>query len=343
MSYNLKEIKIEVTQKCPLNCLHCSSEANSTKTQELTENLVIQIIKEGKKLGITEVVLSGGEPLLWESLPYVIEYCKSIDLRLVIYTTGIPFIKNKSLLPSLIKSGLRNVVVSLYGASEDIHEYITRVHGSFIDTISAITGMIFNGINVGIHFVAMSPNWKQLPAVVDLAIELGISKISVLRFVPHGRGSLVKDIFSLSVNELQELRKDISSLRANKKSITIRIGSPFNILLLNDDVFCLAALDRAIIGPDGKIFPCDAFKNLNFSGCLSSLDEGSFTDLWYNSDYLTHIRNELKKGLGPVCSSCVSKDKCKGGCLAQKILRLKDGGALNTDPDCIHLKVGDLD
>lgn len=331
----LNEIKVEVTQKCPLNCLHCSSEANLTKTLELDESQVIQVIKDAIKLGIKEVTLSGGEPLFWSPLCKVIAFCNNLNIPLVVYTTGVPINDNDKLLDNITKAGLNSVVVSLYGANQEIHESITRVYGSFHQTISAIQKMISRGIKVGVHFVAMSPNWRELPAVVELAKNLGVLKVSVLRFVPHGRGSLVKDIFSLTQENLISLRQDISNLKKNNNSVAIRIGSPFNILLIKDDVSCMASIDRAIIGPDGKAFPCDAFKNLDYEGNLCSLSQGSLIDIWYNSDYFKYVRNQLKMGLGPTCSKCNQNTKCKGGCLAQKILSMPNGNSFNPDPDCI--------
>lgn len=335
-NFILNEIKIEVTQKCPLNCLHCSSEANISKTQELSLDQVISIINDSKKLGTNEVILSGGEPLIWSHLSQVLSFCKEIRMPVSVYTTGVPLLEHVSQLNELISVGLQKTVVSLYGSSQRTHEYITRVHGSFDLTICAIKEMVSKGINVGIHFVAMAPNCKELVSLTQLAQELGVHKISVLRFVPQGRGSIVRDIFSLNKSALNDLRKDIAEIRKNNPSITIRVGSPFNILLLNDDVFCLAAADRLIVGSDGKVSPCDAFKNLDFNGKMCSINEGNLIDIWYKSEYLTYIRREVGKGLGPTCQSCQARTKCKGGCLAQKILRLSNGGAQDPDPDCLR-------
>lgn len=333
--YQLKELKVEVTQKCPLNCLHCSSEANISKTQELTESQVISIIHDAKKLGINEIIFSGGEPLLWPSLFIAISHCNNLNIPVTLYTSGTPIILNKNLLSQILKANLKKVVISLYGASQEIHENITRVSGSFKSTIFAIKELVSLGVTVEIHFVAMVPNWKQFLGTVDLAKKLGAKKLSILRFVPHGRGTMVKNTFMLSKNQLLELRKEISNLKSGEESFTIRTGSPFNILLLNQNVFCMAAIDRVTICPDEQVFPCDAFKNLDYGGRLSSLKEGNLIEIWHKSEHLNFVRNVLKEGLGPICSSCKENNKCKGGCLAQKIIRLGKESLYNPDPDCL--------
>lgn len=330
----LRELKIEVTQKCILNCLHCSSEANYSKSRELSKDKVLRTITEAQGLGAREVTFSGGEPLLWQPLSDIITHCKAIGIRPIVYTTGLEFNKAPILLDQVINAGLKSVVVSLFGATEETHEYITRTSGSFRGTLEAINKLISAGLDVKVHFVAMAPNWKQLKPLAELVAGMGVSGISVLRFVPHGRGTLVKDVFNLSRAELAGLKSDIQKIRS-EKGIAIRVGSPFNILYLNEDVLCLAATDRAIIGSDERIFPCDAFKNITGEGQFNSLLEGSLADIWYTSDYLNFVRQELSSGLGSTCGKCSVRTACKGGCLAQKILRYENGKANLPDPDCL--------
>lgn len=328
---NLKELKIEVTQKCPLNCLHCSSEANISKNQELTKDIVLRIISEAKQMGVKEITFSGGEPLIWEHLSETLAFCKQNGIKSVIYTTGIPLKINTELISIINEYSVSKVIVSLFGPSPESHDYITRVNGSFALTIEAIRVFRKFMIPIGIHFVAMRPNWQQLEGIMKLADSFQVETVSVLRFVPHGRGKIV-DHFSLDKKELLALRRNIINLRKTSKSY-IRLGSPFNILLVSKDINCTAACDRLIIGSDGKIFPCDAFKNIEYEGNLDSIIENSLQDVWKDSDYLKEIRMIILQGLGPECSRCSSCILCKGGCLAQKVIRIKD--YMKPDPDCL--------
>ena len=60
----LKEIKIELTNKCSRNCMHCSSSAtnNINNLKELNFDDVCKIIKEAKQIGVQTIVFTGGEP-----------------------------------------------------------------------------------------------------------------------------------------------------------------------------------------------------------------------------------------------------------------------------------------
>jgi radical SAM protein with 4Fe4S-binding SPASM domain len=331
--HNLKEIKIEVTQKCPLNCIHCSSSANISKSMQLQESTVVRLINEAKHLGVSEIVFSGGEPLVWEPLCRCLSFASNLGFDTSVYTTCNSFTENKELLNGFIKTGVRSVVVSLFGANQKEHEKITRIHGSFNKTIDGIMQLTTAGINVSIHFVAMKPNWRQLAGIIDLIRNLNVKKISILRFVPHGRGEIVKDVFNLSKEELKDLKKEILRLQTIS-DINIRLGSPLNILSLEDSVFCTAGIDRIIISPDGRIYPCDAFKNIAHGGAYSTIFDGSLEEIWYQSEYLNDIRAMVHSDLSMTCKLCENNSKCKGGCLAQKIIRYK-GKYDVPDPDCL--------
>ncbi len=340
MQYNLKEVKIEVTQKCPLNCIHCSSEANKIKKRKLNEEIVKNIINDAKEMNAEEIVFSGGEPLEWEPLCRCIALSKNLGLNTIVYTTCNGFLNCDYLFDNFIKSGVDNVVVSLFGANQKEHEKVTRINGSFDNTISGIKRISAKGISVSVHFVAMKLNWRQLAGVVNLVEDLKVKKVSVLRFVPHGRGEIIKDTQNLSREELKDLKKEIIRLRENP-NVLIRLGSPFNILSLQADIDCKAAIDRIIVGSDGIVYPCDAFKNIIPESKLISIEEGSLKEIWNKSEYLNDVRQKVKKGLCNSCSVCINRTKCKGGCLAQKIIRF-DGKYEIPDPDCMIQRPGDV-
>ena len=71
----LKEIKIELTNKCSRNCKHCSSNAtnNIGNLKVLDFDDVYRVIKEAKYMGAETIVFTGGEPIIYERLPELVE------------------------------------------------------------------------------------------------------------------------------------------------------------------------------------------------------------------------------------------------------------------------------
>jgi len=334
-SFSLQEIKIEVTNKCPLVCIHCSSDSTPNNIIEIKENKCLSILKEAKELGVEEVAFSGGEPLVYPYIENVVEYAVNSGMKVILYTTGnVDAVKDRLIF--LKSNELSKIIFSLYAANEKINDFITRTAGSFNKTIHAIKESVLIGLDVEIHFVALSRNYKELKQIVELSSELRISKISILRFVPQGRGSLLQNDI---MNKLQyfELKKMIENLI--EKGYQIRTGSPLNFLWINNNPVCFAGINRLIIAPDLRIYPCDAFKQILAedivkSNSYSTLDCYNLRDCWEKSPYLNVVRKYLCSDAEEPCKSCNNYKKCISGCLAQKVI--KYGGLVKKpDPSCL--------
>lgn len=333
--FHLKELKIEITYKCPLACIHCSSDSTPENDLQISYAKCIDILDEAKMMGIEEIAFSGGEPLEHPNFEDIIKHAGRLKLRTTLYTSGNSQNFN-SKLQRLIKSGLLRIIFSLYSSNETEHEQITRRKGSYDSTIIAIGNAVLSGISTELHFVALSRNYHRLPELVVLGKSLGVNKISVLRFVPQGRGVLLnKDV--LTKLQYLELKQTIEGLRQNGQNI--RTGSPFNFLLLSEQPSCNSAIDRLIIAPNLRIYPCDAFKQIDAEDLVGSLDYSilngySLNECWIKSPYLRAIRNYLTTDFIEPCVGCNLLEKCLSGCLAQKVLF---NSSLNKgpDPDCI--------
>lgn len=336
MKYKLEELKIEVTYGCPLSCVHCSSNASAKNPLSLDPQKCLEIITQAHEMGVQEISFSGGEPLIWKGLEDCIYLCAELGIRSVIYTSG-NCDSAEQIFSALAKAGLYKAIFSLYSEDEREHNRITRNRDSFRNTLKAIELCNLHKIIPEIHFVALASNCQHLEAVVTLSKSIGIKTVSVLRFVPQGRGVLIKDKDTLNKQQNLELINKIKQIK--NTGFQIRTGSPFNVLMINESPQCLAAINRLIIAPDLKIYPCDAFKQIeareivpNPKNC--SLEYANLKECWETSSYLQTIRASLEhKGTEP-CSQCGFYKKCLGGCLAQKFIM---SGSLNDgkDPACL--------
>jgi len=335
--FNLKEFKIEVTYRCELNCVHCSSDARPSNSLEMPRDDCIRILAEAAQMGTLDVAFSGGEPLLWPYLFDAVEAAVQHGLNVTIYTSGYAEdFKKKA--RRLRTTGATRFIFSVFGETATVHERVTRKAGCFKRTQSAMRDALAAGLTTELHFVPMSSNYRELTNIAELACDLGASRVSVLRFVPQGRAALVRD---RALNRIQnlELRRQIIALRKKHGQGFVRTGSPYNFLMLNDKPACYAAIDRLIIGPDQRIYPCDAFKRIGAGELVgtedwSSLLESSLPKCWQKSPFLEAIRTYLSTDLATPCDSCKLLERCLSGCLAQKVIAY---GTLDKrpDPDCL--------
>jgi len=347
---DLEEIKIELTRNCLLSCIHCSSNASYNNPLQLTREVVLSLISQASEIEVKSIVLSGGEPLLWPWIADAVRACSVLGLQSSIYSTGINLTDDGAKeIVALTKYGLSKVIFSLHSPFKNQHERITRKSGSFDKTVAVMRELGENGIEREIHFVPLKINYKHLPKLIELAMDLKISKVSILRFVPQGRGVILKKSREmLTRRETIELRKLISDCKKHY-DVNIRLGSPYNILILDEGVDCIAAWKTLFIGPNGNIYPCDAFKNtepseIGLTDPYHNILKHSLKECWTQSVYLNTIRRYLTTPFEDPCSHCLYLEQCRSGCLAQKVIEqesIEDGNIVKrADPLCLKNLVG---
>ncbi|MFC1675919.1 radical SAM protein [Planctomycetota bacterium] len=330
----LKEIKLELTYRCNLQCIHCSSEANLHHAPVMSFEKAEDVMKQAIDMGIKEVSFSGGEPLLWPGLTDIISLCSSATIKTQVYSAG--NINNPNAMMKLLKeSGISKIIFSAYASNENCHDKITQVEGSFQKTMATIDEAVKVNLSTEFHFVPLRTNYSELTRVITLAERKGVNKVSILRFVPQGRGQNSSEL-ALTHSQNLELKQAIEE---NKSVVTTRLGSPYNFLMVNNVPKCCAGIDRLTISPDLYIYPCDAFKQIKpikivGTNEFSRLDKWSLKECWVNSPYLKAIRQHLSSPFETPCIDCKYLKRCLSGCLAQKYLK-NDNLEKRRDPDCL--------
>lgn len=115
------------------------------------------------------------------------------------------------------------------------------------------------GINVDVHFIPMKPNYRQFPDILECLEMAGVKNISILNFVPQGRGLENKQELMLDETELKEFGEILKREKENYSG-NIRIGIPLNGRISH---LCTAGTEKLDIKYDGTILPCPAFKEMN--------------------------------------------------------------------------------
>lgn len=317
------DITLEITRKCPLNCLFCSSNGGMPHPRELNLSEWFEVIDQSISLGASSFLISGGEPF---SSPFLREICQHIsnnDVNLTVYTCG-NIIKDGQLSP-LEKTDLEfllglksaNLVFNVQGANSNIHEKVTNVKGSFENVMSSISSSVECGLRPEIHFVPISINYKVLPDVVSLSKDLDVKKVSVLRFVPQGRGKENEPKIKLGEDNVMELRDIISNFC---ESGFVRIGSPFSPFGVHKKNDCTAGQNRMTIRFDGKVVPCEAMKFLAEDFQDNDVRKTTIKKIWCQSELFTQIRAIQSSDLTSECKNCDLLLNCKGGCIAQRLI-----------------------
>jgi len=321
------EVSIEVTNRCSLHCLHCSSRAGIPFANELTLPEIMMIIREAKKINTNIITLSGGEPLLREDIEEIIRFIKKNKMEIRLQTSGcykfagdyeaIPnrFLNLFSDLPSKSK-----IVFSIHGLSET-HDKITSAPNSLEITKQSIRLAKKKGIFTEVHTVFNSLNYQEATRIYHILENLKVDSWHVLRLVEQGRCA-ENPTLMLSIKEFRQLIKSIINLSKRFNYPKIELGhniSRYYWLYEHIDVAgCTLGEDKLLIKADGEIAYCAALKDLKYG----NIRENKLHYFWHEHIDIVRYRNFLKndyKYLKGKCSKCDILHLCKGGCLAQRI------------------------
>lgn len=329
-----RNVTLELTRECPLNCIMCSSNGGLPHPRELPITKWIELIDNLTELGAKSFFLSGGEPFSCSYFKEICSHITKLKMPLSVYSSG-NCIKNGELLPLsegdvdlLATFNVKNIIFSLEGSNEITHDKITSVKGSYRNTITSIKRAIGRGINTELHFVPMRINYQELPDVIALAKRLGILKVSVLRYVAQGRGKENNSHLRLGEDEVKQLKNILEKIDTK----FVRLGHPLNPFLISNESTCSAGKDRITIRYDGLVFPCEAMKFLANDYKDNNVYTNSIEEIWKNSE-IFQLARKLSTNMPFECLSCSSSLKCGGGCPAQRII---EGSIDSLDTFCVH-------
>jgi Fe-coproporphyrin III synthase len=185
-----------MTKRCNLKCVHCYAfaEGEGVRKGELSTEEGKTFLKDLAAFGVPVILFSGGEPLLREDLPELIDYAVKLGMRAVISTNGTLITEEKARIFS--RFSLSYIGVSLDGIGQ-VNDAFRGVRGAYEKAIEGIRNAKKAGIKVGLRFTINKRNYKEIPAVFDLIEKEGIERVCFYHLVYAGRGSkLIKEDLS---------------------------------------------------------------------------------------------------------------------------------------------------
>jgi MoaA/NifB/PqqE/SkfB family radical SAM enzyme len=166
----MKRIIVELTNRCNLSCQHCFSGRHGGRN-DLPMDILPNILPLAKKLGITKLSFTGGEPTLHPQFSEIIRLTYEGGYEFGFVTNGWNFAKVATQL-SPYRDRLGLITFSLDGASEATHDRL-RGAGSYRKVMSAVSVCVVQDIPFTINMVVTSHNRHELGEMAQLATQLG--------------------------------------------------------------------------------------------------------------------------------------------------------------------------
>lgn len=267
-----------------------------------------------RTLGVRQVVLSGGEPLLHSDLGSLCKFFKQEDIHLTLLTTGLLLLKRAQ----DICAWFDDVIVSLDGP-RDIHDRIRRVHGAFDLIAKGVAEMQVQkpGMPITCRTTIQKANHRHLRDTAAAAKNIGFQSISFLAadltseafnrplVWPGDRQSEIAlteaEVIVLEYEIQQLIQEHGGNFIAESPEKLRRVIDRFRAHLgqvATQSPLCNAPWVSAVIEVDQTVRPCF------FHSPIGSIADATLDEV-VNSAAARAFRQSLKVSEDPTCRRCV--------------------------------------
>lgn len=168
-----KDLRVSLTDKCNLRCTYCMPESGVdwiSKAKHLTAEELNRVVGILCELGISEIRLTGGEPLLHPEILDIVKVLNKLPTKPEISMTTNATRLDK-LAFELKSAGLKRLNISLDTLNPNTFKELTRRDG-FEETMAGISAAKLAGFPIKINSVLMrNINDDEAILLLDWAIE----------------------------------------------------------------------------------------------------------------------------------------------------------------------------
>jgi radical SAM protein with 4Fe4S-binding SPASM domain len=332
----------EITLACDLGCQHCGSRAGNARSDELSTEQCLDVVKQLKDSGFTEVTLIGGEAYLRPDWDQIAAAITKSGMSCTMATGGRHLDQER--VQRAEDAGLSHISFSIDGLGET-HDAQRGSPGSFKAALEGMERVQRSSMGLGMNTQINRLSAPELPALAQLLIDMGVKGWQVQLTVPMGRTADRPQLL-LQPYELLEVYPLLSWIKTERLAPAgaklfpgnnIGYFGPFEQVLRFGGQLgshwtgCHAGRHCVGIEADGKIKGCPSLPSDRFTGGYTHSEQ--IIDVMRDAPEVNYMRLRTRDDLWGYCAECYYADVCKGGCTWMSYCTM---GRAGNNPMCIH-------
>jgi pyrroloquinoline quinone biosynthesis protein E len=319
----------ELTYGCPLHCPYCSNPLDlGAYRDELTTGEWCRVLAEARELGVLQLHLSGGEPLLRRDLVDIVRRAAELGLYTNLITSALGLRRRRA--EQLRAAGLDHVQISVQADDPALSDRLAGAP-SFERKVAAARLVKELGWPLTLNVVLHRLNLDRIARVLELAEDLGADRIELANTQYYGWALRNRAGLLPSRDQLERAEAVVRAARD-------RLRGRMEVIYVLPDYYgrypkpCMGGWGRRqlTVVPDGDVLPCPTAHTLPLP--RASVREHSLAWIWERSPLFQRFRGT--DWMPDPCRSCVRRELDFGGCRCQAFQLT--GDAARTDPVC-HL------
>ncbi|MBI5527384.1 MAG: radical SAM protein [Deltaproteobacteria bacterium] len=181
-----KRFWLKISRVCNNRCLFCLDSDQQDGVFNEFDDLV-RSIREARSGGAERLILSGGEPTIHPRFADLAAAATGAGYTWVQAISNGRMFAYRDFARRAVKTGLREVTVSMHGHTPALHDRLTGIPGSFEQSLTGIKNLQDLGCLVTVDVVINDLNHAHLPAIVRTFEKSGVKEFDLLHITPFGR------------------------------------------------------------------------------------------------------------------------------------------------------------
>jgi pyrroloquinoline quinone biosynthesis protein E len=300
-------IDIEPTIRCNLKCPSCQSPMIKREKMDLSFSLFKEILDQIPTL--LEIKITGmGEPLLNNDFFKMVDYAQRKNISVFSFSNG--KIIDKEVATQIIESGLREITISIDGATPKTHNRI-RVGSNLEQVLEAVKLLVFSRGRsrypiISIWFVGRKSNIHELPDLLDICKKLKVDYLTFQHDLTFWgkekwRRLMKEDALDRNIKFGEQIIKE-----AIKKAHYL--GLKFihfqkNKFHPKPGKQCYWPWQSCFVATNGEVVPCCLIADPQVKS-LGDLSKERFRDVWNCKDYQEFRKMIRECRIPDFCKDC---------------------------------------
>lgn len=301
---------LELLPLCNMNCDMCyirmSPEEMKKSGRLHTADEWIRLAREMEEAGVLFLLLTGGEPLLFQDFRRLYQELRQMGMILTINTNGT--LLDEEWADFFGKYKPRRINITLYGSDDTVYEKLCHYPGGFSRTVRAIRLLRERGVDVKINGSVTKDNRDDMEAIYRIGRELDVPVHMDTYMLPglyernlsfEKQSRLIPEEAAAADIYMRQMETEPEAFLRYAQNILAQTEQ--ENITYPDQITCLAGNCSFAISWKGEMRPC-----VTFDEPAVSVFEKGFEPAW------KEVSQEAKKlRVSETCVTCSLRPVCK--------------------------------
>jgi len=319
-----ESVHLQINNVCNLRCPSCYVGLSEDDDGSLPLERILSLIDEWAGMGVFQLALGGGEPLMSPKFVPVVRYARAQGVVPNVTTNG-----------SLITEEMLDETAESLGELRLSLNDAVSFNKALIEEKAAL--LRARNTRFGFNLIVTRQNLDRLSELLRWACEQGAATVNLIRPKPapgnerwYRRNALTPADSAFLAATLPRLEHIFS-----KTNLTVDCafsflfhGWPAEKLRARGVAGCAMGERFATVKWNGDVYPCSHLHGAEFNA--GNVRDKSFREIWRSGQVFTRVRQEINR-VGGACGACGHNAFCKG---CRAVMQRQTGNWLAADHDC---------